>query len=76
MSQMEKMFCCFTLEGNQYLSELLLDAENTSLILHSRHQIPYNPEPHSLFGESLDHKKSAYSNVSAIRQIPKAPIQK
>src|SRR5471030_1268143 len=57
MSQPEKMFCCFTLEGNQYLSELLLDAENTSLILHSRHPIPYNPEPHSLFGESLDHKK-------------------
>lgn len=57
MSQPEKMFCCFTLNGNQYLSELLLDAENTSLILHSRHQIPYDPEPHSLFGESLDYKK-------------------
>lgn len=57
MSQSEKIFCCFTMEGNQYLSELLLDAENTSLILHSRRPIPEYPEPHSLFGESLDYKK-------------------
>ncbi|QQE89288.1 HEPN domain-containing protein [Azotobacter chroococcum] len=57
MPQPEKMLCCFTLSDSQYLSELLLDAENTSLVIHSRHQIPYAPEPHSLFGESLDHKK-------------------
>lgn len=57
MPQPEKMFCCFTLNDGQYLSELLLDGENTSLIIHSRSQIPYSPEPHSLFGESLDHKK-------------------
>lgn len=57
MPQPEKMICCFTLNDDQYLSELLLDGENTSLIIHSRQQIPYSPEPHSLFGESLDHKK-------------------
>lgn len=57
MPQSEKMLCCFTLNDDQYLSELLLDGENTSLVIHSRRQIPYSPEPHSLFGESLDHKK-------------------
>jgi hypothetical protein len=57
MPQPEKLFCCFTLNDGQYLSELLIEGENTSLIIHSRHEIPYSPEPHSLFGESLDHKK-------------------
>ncbi|RMT80579.1 HEPN domain-containing protein [Pseudomonas viridiflava] len=57
MSNTEKILCCFTLGGQQYLSELLLDAEKSSLNLHSRHQIPYDPEPHSLYGESLDYQK-------------------
>ena len=57
MPQAEKILCSFTLDGNQYLSELLLDNENTSLTMHSRHEIPYDPEPHSLFGETLDHNK-------------------
>ncbi|MEJ8866798.1 HEPN domain-containing protein [Pseudomonas jessenii] len=56
-SATEKMFCYFTLDGNQILGELLLAGEETKLNLSSRKQIPYNPEPHSLFGESIDHRK-------------------
>ncbi|MGU9810502.1 ApeA N-terminal domain 1-containing protein [Pseudomonas sp. LF052] len=57
MSQSEKTLCCFTLEGTQFLGELLLDGEHSNVMLTSRHKIPYASEPHSLYGESLDHKK-------------------
>lgn len=53
----EKIFCCFTLEQKQYLGELTLSGEDSSLTLHSRHPIPYNSEPHSLFGETVDYQK-------------------
>jgi len=51
------MFCCFIIDDNQILGELLLDGEDSKLNLSSRKQIPYNPEPHTLFGESIDHRK-------------------
>lgn len=53
----ERLFCCFTIDDDQILGELLLAGEETKLNLSSRRQIPYNPEPHTLFGESIDHKK-------------------
>ncbi|MCO7535895.1 hypothetical protein NJH24_14045 [Pseudomonas asiatica] len=57
MSGSEKIFCCFTLEQKQYLGELVLSGEDSSLMLHSRHQIPYTSEPHPLFGETVNYQK-------------------
>lgn len=57
MSHPEQLFCCFTIDGDQFLGVLNLDGDETNLCLNSRREIPYSPEPHSLFGESLDHKK-------------------
>ena len=57
MSQSEKKVCYFTLDGTQFLGELLLEGEHSHLTLSSRNEVPYSPEPHSLYGESLDHKK-------------------
>lgn len=57
MSQSEKTLCCFTLEGTQFLGELILDGEHSNVMLTSRNEIPYDSEPHSFYGESLDHKK-------------------
>jgi hypothetical protein len=57
MPGQEQIFCCFTIDGDQFLGELNLNGDETNLRLNSRRQIPYSPEPHSLFGESLDHKK-------------------
>jgi len=57
MSQSEKTLCCFALDGAQFLGELLLEGEHSNITLTSRHDIPFKAEPHSLYGESLDHKK-------------------
>lgn len=53
----ERQFCCFTLDEKQYLGELVLNGESSLLQLHSRHHIPYTPEPQSLYGETLDYQK-------------------
>lgn len=53
----EKLFAAFKLEGQQILGELVLDGDRTNLHLSSRKPIPYNSQPHALFGESLDHRK-------------------
>ncbi len=53
----EKIFAAFKLEGKQIFGELLLDGERTNLHLSSRSSIPYDSQPHTLYGESLDHRK-------------------
>ncbi|SFI91439.1 hypothetical protein SAMN05444507_112182 [Pseudomonas syringae] len=80
MSQAKKILCCFNLNNNQHLSELLLDGENTTLTLNSRHPIPHNTEPHSLFGESLDYRKISLfecigESPDSIGTFPKAAFQ-
>lgn len=57
MSQARKMSGTFTIGGEHIQGELILDGEDTKLNLISRNKIPYNLEPHSIFGETLDHKK-------------------
>lgn len=57
MRHLDKIFSCFTIDQKQFLGELFLDGDETKLHLSSRTPIPYDPEPHTLLGESLDHKK-------------------
>lgn len=57
MQHSTKLFSCFIIDKKPILGELVLDGEETKLQLSSRTQIPYDPEPHTLFGESLDHRK-------------------
>lgn len=53
----EKFFAAFKLEGQQLIGELVLDGDRTNLHLSSRRPIPYDPQPHTLYGELLDHRK-------------------
>lgn len=52
-----KIFSVFNVDGQQILGELTLDGEKTNLHLSSRRPIPYDPDPHALYGESIDHRK-------------------
>lgn len=70
MSVSDKFFCYFTLERKQYLGELVLSGENTSLLLHSRQPIPYTSEPHSIFGESVDYQKISLFDCVGDRSLP------
>ncbi|WDH51188.1 hypothetical protein PUP75_19825 [Pseudomonas chlororaphis] len=70
MQPSTKLFSCFTIDKNQFLGEFVLDGEDTKLHLSSRNQIPYNPEPHTLFGESLDHHKLSLYECVGYEPVP------
>ena len=70
MQHSTKLFSCFTIDEKQFLGELVLDGRETKLHLSSRTQIPYNPESHTLFGESLDHHKLSLYECVGYEPVP------
>ncbi|WP_342653507.1 HEPN domain-containing protein [Pseudomonas sp. F3-2] len=53
----EKIFCCLFIGDKKILGQLLLAKDKSLASLTSRHPIPYEEKPHTILGESIDHKK-------------------
>lgn len=70
MQHANKILSCFTIGKSPILGELVLAGEETKLCLSSRTNIPYNPEPHTLFGESLDHNKISLYDCVGHSPVP------